>query len=599
MKLSLQGFAGRTKQYVPILSWAPTYQRAWLRPDLIAGVTGWSLMVPVAIAYAELAGVPAQYGLYTAFAALALYAVFGTSRHMKVTASSTMAVMSAAVVLPMAGGDPELYLELTATLALVVGLYLIAAGALKLGFIGDFLSKSVVTGFIFGLALNIAIGQLPKIFGVPKGLGNFFQQAFQLIMKLPEADLATTILGVGTLVFVLVMKRRNPLFPAGLAAVAAGIVLVQLLGAAAATQGIEFDTVGEIATGLPTLSIPRPGVFNLPYLAVSAVGIVFLAVGESLGTARAFASKYGYTIDANQELLGLGAANVGSALVGGFAADASLSNTAAGAEAGVKTQLSSLVTSVLVLLTVIFLAPLFQNLPQAVLGAIVTVSVIGLMDVAELKRFRATRRSDFWLAMIALFGVLLTDVLTGLMIAVVLSLILVLYRSSRPAVVTLGQVPGQPGTYGDVARHPENREVPGLSVYRVDSPLYFFNTNTIFDQITGRLQSREPQEKAALLDIGASSDLDVASLDALEEFVDKLHALGIDFGLAQVRGPVRDRLRGAGLMEKIGEDHVFLSVEAGVQAYERRSASETASPGERVEVPRATGESAPETGAGD
>jgi high affinity sulfate transporter 1 len=567
MKAATQGLGARVKRGVPILSWGPQYQREWLRPDVIAGLTGWSLMVPVAIAYAELAGVPAQYGLYTAFAALALYGIFATSRHVKVTTSSTMAVMSAAVVAPFAGSDPELYLSLTAMLALFVAAYLIGAGILKLGFIADFLSKSVITGFIFGLALNIAIGQIPKILGVPKGSGNFFQQVGQLIANLPQADLATTVLGMSTLVFVMVMKQRNRLFPAGLVAVAVGIVLVGLFGDEVAQLGYEIATVGEIATGLPTIAIPRPGLFSLPYLAVSALGIVFLAVGESLGAARAFAAKYGYAVDANQELLALGAANVGTALVGGFAADASLSNTAAGAEAGNKTQLSSLVTSGLVLLTVLFLAPLFRNLPEAVLGAIITASVIGLMDVIELRRYRATRRPDFWLAMTALFGVLLTDVLTGLLIAVGLSLVLVLYRASRPDVVTLGQVPGETGSYGDVTRHPRYQRIPGLFIFRVDSPLYFFNTNTTFDQILKGLADAEPPPKGVLLDIGATSDLDVASMDALEELVDKLRANGLDVGLAQVRGGVRDRLRKSQLMDKIGREHIFLSVEAGVQAY--------------------------------
>ena len=374
-------------------------------------------MVPVAIAYAELAGVPAQVGLYTAFAGLLGYAIFGTSRHLKVTTSSTMAMMSAAVVAPLAAGDAATAIILSAGLALIVGIYLVAAGILRLGFISDFLSKSVITGFVFGLALNIIVGQLPKVLGVPGSSGNFFQQVANLLLYLPQANPITTALGASAFVFVVVMKRRSPLIPAGLIAIAAGIVIVSVLN----LDQLGVAIVGAIPTGAPTLSFPRAGIFNIPYLAAGALGIVFLAVGESLSTGRAFAARLGYQIDPDQELLALGAANVSSGMFGGFTVDMSLSNTAAGVEAGGKSQLSSLVTSGLVLLTVLFLAPLFTNLPQAILGAIVISSVMGLLDVNELKRYLAVRRTDFWLALLALFGVLFTDVLTGLAIAVLMS----------------------------------------------------------------------------------------------------------------------------------------------------------------------------------
>jgi high affinity sulfate transporter 1 len=592
MNERLHHFGSWIRGAVPILTWVPQYQREWLRPDTIAGVTSWSLMVPVSIAYAGLAGVPAEYGLYTAFAALALYAIFGTSRHLKVTASSTMAVMSAAVVAPMAGGDAALYLSLTAALAFVVGLYLVGAGILKLGFIADFLSKSVVTGFVIGLALNIAIGQLPKIFGVPAGEGNFFQQTYQLIQNLPEADPLTTIIGLGTLFFVLYMRHRNRLFPAGLVAVGVGIALVWLLADKLQLEQFNVSTVGVIPTGLPEVAMPRPGLFNLPFLLSSALGIVFLAVGESLGAARAFASKNGYAVDANQELVALGAANLGSSLVGGFSVDASLSATATAAEGGTKTQLSSLVTSGLVLLTAAFLAPLFRNLPDAVLGGIVTASVIGLMDIPELRRFLSTSRTDFVLAMVAMFGVLFSDVLTGLMIAVSLSLILVLYRASRPEVVPLGRVPGQPGSFGNRERHPEFEQVAGLAIFRVDSPLYFFNTNTVFDQIQNSLKAMEPPPEAVLLDIGASSDLDISSMDALREFLGKVRGMGISVGLTQIRGPVRDRLRQSQLMDEIGAGNIYLSVEAGVQGYFAQQAAAEAAAAEAAAAEAAAAEAA-------
>ena len=579
MQLALQKVRAGAVRHVPILSWARSYPAAWLRPDLISAATGWGLMVPVAIAYAELAGVPAQVGLYTAFAGLLGYAIFGTSRHLKVTTSSTMAIMSAAVVAPMAAGDATTAIVLSASLALVVGIYLLVAGILKLGFISDFLAKSVITGFVFGLALNIMVGQLPKVLGVPGSSGNFFQQVGNLLLNLPQANPVTTALGVSAFLFVFVMKQRKPLIPAGLIAIAVGIVVVSVLDLS--RMGVAI--VGTIPTGAPTLSVPRPGIFTVPYLAAGALGIVFLAVGESLSTGRAFASRLGYQIDPDQELLALGAANINSGMFGGFTVDMSLSNTAAGVEAGGKTQLASLITSGLVLLTVLFLAPIFTNLPQAILGAIVIASVMGLLDVKELKRYRAIRRIDFWLALLALFGVLLTDVLTGLAIAVLMSLLMVLYRASRPSIVVVGRVRGEPGAYSDIARNPDNEQIPGLIIFRMDAPLYFFNSNVAHTQISDRIAANDPPPKAILLDIGATNDLDVASLDTVGEMVQDLRRRGLDVGLVHVRGGVRDRLRKTSAMDTIGADHIFMSIEAGVQTYLRGFSAPVSSDDVRTE----------------
>ncbi len=573
MQLALQKVRAGAVRHVPILSWARSYPAAWLRPDLISAATGWGLMVPVAIAYAGMAGVPAEVGLYTAFAGLLGYAIFATSRHLKVTTSSTMAIMSAAVVAPLAAGDPTAYGAMTAALALIVGIYLLVAGILKLGFISDFLAKSVITGFVFGLALNIIVGQLPKVLGVPAGSGNFFQQVGNLLLSLDQANPITTALGVSAFLFVFVMKLKKPLIPAGLIALAVGIVAVSVLN----LDELGVAIVGVIPTGVPTPGLPSAGIVNLPYLMAGAFGIVFLAVGESLSTGRAFAARLGYQIDPDQELLALGAANINSGLFGGFTVDMSLSNTAAGVEAGAKTQLSSLVMSGLVLLTALFLAPLFTNLPQAILGAIVISSVMGLLDVRELKRYLAVRRTDFWLALLALFGVLLTDVLTGLAIAVLMSLLMVLYRASRPSIVVVGRVRGEPGAYSDIARNPGNEQIPGLIIFRMDAPLYFFNSNVAHTQISDRIAATDPPPKAILLDIGATNDLDVASLDTVGEMVEDFRRRGLEVGLVHVRGGVRDRLRKTPAMDTIGADHIFMSIESGVQAYLRHFAAPASS----------------------
>lgn len=552
--------------YAPITAWLPAYAREFLRTDIISGVTVWGVMVPVAMAYAQMAGVPPEAGLYAAFAALPAYAVFGTSRHLKVTASSTMAVMSAAVVGSIAGGDIDRYLALTAALALTVGVLLLLAGIARLGFISDFLSKSVVTGFVFGLAITIAIGQLPKLFGVPATSGNSFQQLAGLIAELDQTNPWTLAIGAGTLALIFVIKRLYPRIPAGLVALALGILAVTIFDLD--QKGVSI--VGVIPTGLPTPGLPHISLTDLPFLITGAVGIVFLAVGESLGSARAFAAKYRYEIDPDQELIALGAANLSAGLFQGFTVDASLSSTATADEAGARTQLSSIVTAALVIVTVIVLAPLFHNLPNAVLAAIVIASVTGLMDVAELRRYYTSNRVDFVLAMAALLGVISTDVLTGLLIAVFLSLVIILYRASRPYLAVLGQTPGQVAAYGDLARHPENLRVPGLLIVRLDAPLYFLNANVARNQILDLITSSQPAPAAVLFDLGASADLDIASLDMLKNLVVELDEIGIDVLLAQVRGGVRDRLRHANLMAEIGEDRIYLSVAAAVHDFEQR-----------------------------
>jgi MFS superfamily sulfate permease-like transporter len=302
-------------------------------------------------------------------------------------------------------------------------------------------------------------------------------------------------------------------------------------------------------------------------------------VGESLGSARAFAARYRYEIDPDQELIALGAANLNAGLFQGFTVDASLSSTATADEAGARTQLSSIVTAALVIVTVIVLAPLFYNLPNAVLAAIVITSVIGLMDVAELRRYYTSNRVDFVLAMVALLGVISTDVLTGLIIAVFLSLVIILYRASRPHVAVLGKAPGQVAVFGDIARHPENLAVPGLLIVRLDAPLYFLNANVARGQVFNLISSTQPAPKAVLFDLGASADLDIASLDMLRTLVVELDEIGVDVLLAQVRGSVRDRLRQASLMAEIGEDRIYLSVAAAVHDFEQRQAQEVTSHG--------------------
>ena len=447
------------RRFVPIVRWLPRYDRSDLGPDLVAGLTTWGVMVPVALAYATLAGLPPEYGLITAFAALAAYAIFGTSRHLRVTTSSTMAIMSFSLVTPLAGGDAMRFLALSAALALIVGALLVIAGVARLGFISEFLAKPVVTGFIIGVAVTVIVRQLPKLLGIPGSSGSVFDQLRSLIAHLPETDPLTLALGGGALLLIFGLRRLDRRIPGPLVAMVLSIGAVVAFGLA--EEGVAV--VGDVATLMPSMGLPNVGLGDLTYLMTGAAGIVFLAVGESLGAARSFAARHHYEIDGDQELVALGAANTASGLFGGFLADASLSQSATAEASGARTQLSALVTSGLVLATGLLLAPLFENLAWAVLAAIIIASVLGLIDVGELRRYWAWRRTDALLATAALIGVATTDVLAGLVIAVLLSLLMLLLRASRPYVAELGRMPGERAVYADLSRHSDAASRPGAA----------------------------------------------------------------------------------------------------------------------------------------
>jgi high affinity sulfate transporter 1 len=548
------------RHYVPILGWLPAYPRDALRPDLVAGLTSWGVMVPVALAYAGLAGVPPELGLATAFAALAAYAVFGTSRHVKVTVSSTMAITSASIVMDIASGDPVLFVAETAALAIIVGLILLAGGIARLGFISDFLSKSVITGFIFGVAITITVGQIPKLLGIPSTSGSVPEQVEGILRGLDETDPTTLAVGLVALGIILGLRAISPRIPGALVVLVLGIAGAKALNLDA--HGVSL--VGEIATGIGKPGIPDIPISAIPALVLGAAGIVFLAIGETVGVGRSFADKHRYEIDPDQELVALGAANLSSGLFGGFAVDASLSQTATAEAAGTRTQLSSLITSGLILATALILAPIFTDLPNAVLGAIVIAAALGLMDWKEMRRFWRWRRTDFVVAVAALAGVVLFGVLPGLLVAVVLSVSFLLYRASRPYVAALGTLPGPERVFGDLARHPQAGQVPGIVILRVDAPLYFFNANVAHTQILRLVDAPDPRPRAVVIDLAATGDLDVTTADMVAALVRDMQERGITLVFAQVRGPVRDRLRRMGLMEAVSEGGIYASVGAAV-----------------------------------
>ena len=561
-----QASSSRLKSYLPILSWLPKYERSWLRPDLIAGLTVVALLVPEGMAYAELAGLPPQTAFYAAPAGLILYAIFGTSRQLVVAVSATIAVMSAATVSGLAPPDSMEFIVLSAALALLAGLVSVVAGLLRFGQIAQFFSESVLTGFVFGLALVIAIKQVPKLFGFEAIEGNFFERLFDIVIKLPETHLLTLLIGGTSLVLMYVLEKRFPKVPAALVTMVYGIAVVSIFN----LEALGVHIVGDIPSGLATPQLPDISLSDLLALLPGALGIALVAFAEAVGPGRQFAAKYRYRIDANQELVGLGMANVGAGLFQGFPIGASLSKSAANDSAGAKTAMSLIIAAIGTAIVALFFTPLFRNLPEATLAAIVVVAISGMMRVGEMKRLYRLRKGDFALAMVALLGVLFFEVLVGLLIAVIISLLALVARASEPKVSLLGRTPGKLN-FGDVRRHPENRTLPGLLVIRPNEGLFFANASSLNETINELIQASDPPARAVLLDLEMTFELDVPSADALADLKEELERSNVALMVARVHGDVRDMLDQSGVTEKIGIENIYHYIMDGVFAFLREA----------------------------
>src|SRR5512132_449818 len=538
--------------------------------DLVAGLTVWAVLVPEALAYASIAGVSPVVGLYAAPGALILYAAFGSSRQLITGPGAATAALSAAIVGDLATQGASDYVQLTATLAITVGLLAIAAAVLRLGFIANFISEPVLKGFIIGLALTVMVGQLPKLFGIEKGAGNFFEQLWDFVKNIDQTSGLTLLVGGLSLVLVLGLKLWKPAIPASLVAVLLGILAVQLFG----LDGSGVAIVGPIKSGLPSFGIPEVSASDFLSLLGASFGLMFIGFAEGLGAAKTYAAKEGYEIDANRELLGLGAANIGAGLSSGMVVGGSLSKTAVNASAGAKSQLSGLVVAVLTIITILFLTGLFEDLPEATLAAVVIASLIELVDIPSLVNlYRAhtkglgriygfAARPDFIAAVAATLGVLVFDTLPGLFIGIVVSLLLLLYRASRPHVAVLGQVPGTPGQYGDIRRHPENELEPGIALLRVEGGLFFANADTVRAAV--RAHAAEPGTRAVVLDAETAPFIDVSAARMLVQVTDDLRRLGVELVLTRSVGQVRDVLRRADTAATLPP--AYPSVRAAVEA---------------------------------
>jgi len=553
--------------FLPIVQWLPKYNwKQWLRLDIIAGITLWGVVVPEGIAYAGLAGMPLQAGLYTILAALVAYAIFGTSKQLVVVSTSASAVMLASIITALNPPDPGTYLALAGGLILVVGVIFILAGIIKLGFIVNFISRPVMEGFIFGLAIFVAVKQLPKLFGFARGDGNTLEQLWYLFNHLGQTNILTLAVGLGALILLFGLHRLSRRIPAGLVVLVLGILASVVFSLSAA--GVHV--VGAIPAGLPSFGLPEVRLRDLWVLLPSALGMVLVIFSEGLGAADVFASKHNYEIKPNQELIAYGAANVGSGLLGGLAAGGSLSQSSVNDSAGARSAISLLIAAAMGLITVIALTPLFTSLPEAVLAALIIHAVIHLMKVRQMQRFYLLQKMEFWLGMIALLGVLILDILPGLAIAVLFSLVYIIYRSSQPHVSILGKVPGAPGAYSDIQRHPEDQPVPGLLIFRLAAPLYFANASLFCNRLKELVGESVPPPRAIVVDMSASDDLDITSIEMLENLIKEFKEEHIELIAAEVHQPVIEMARRSGLAEHFGKAQVFATVDAAVQDFLKR-----------------------------
>jgi high affinity sulfate transporter 1 len=549
-------------RFLPITAWLPGYDyRHLLRFDVVAGATVWGLLVPEMIAYSGLAGLPPQAGLYTLLATLAAYAIFGTSRHVVVAGTSAAAVLLASTVGDLAVSQDD-YLANAAALVLFVGGLFLLAGLCRLGFIAQFLSRPVVEGFVFGLAIFVTVKQLPKLFGIEGGSGDTIRQLGHVLRNLGDTSGATLAVGAAALVLLFGLERVAPKVPGGLVALVLGILVSGALDLS--SHGVAI--VGKVPSGLPSVSVPSIPAGNIATLIAAAGGMLLVIFSESLGAAENFATKHGYEIDPNQELIALGVANAGSGFLGGLAAGGSLSQSAVNEGAGARSEASSLVAALLMVVTVLLLTPLFKDLPEAVLAALIIHAVSHLWKVSEFRRYYLERRVEFWLGLATLLGVIVIDVLPGLVIGVVAMLLLVVYHASRPHLGVLGRVPGFPGAYGDLGRHPDYERIPDLLVLRLESPLFYANASLVRDGVKRLVGAADPLPRAVVLEAGANADLDITSMEALEQLADALHGAGVDLALADVRQPVVETMRRSGLLAKIGAARVYHTVEEAVRS---------------------------------
>ncbi len=544
---------------LPIVQWLPNYDRAWLKLDVIAGLTVAALVVPKSLGYAGIANVPIQYGLYAAAVGAILYALFGTSRQIATGPSSALAAVAAsAVIAAGVSGDDDSAVALVAAITFLTGLLFLLLALFKMGWISQFLSKAVITGFLFGSAIEVVIGELPKITGTAAEGSNSWQKLFSWLGTLPDIIWMTLLVGLLSLALIFGLRFVAPRVPGALVLVITGILASAIFGLG--DQGLAL--VGDVPRGLPSLALPNLEFVmeNLAVISSAAIGLLLIGFSQSAGDARSFASKHKYQVDINQETVAQGMANIGSGLVQGIPVSTSLSASSLNDTSGAKTPVASLTTGVLVILTMLFLAPFFSYLPQAVLSALIIEAVVmGMMDVPEMRRLYHVKRTDFWIAVAAILGVLTAGVLAGVIIGIILSFGWLIYISVSPNMPVLGRKPGTQ-VFRSMDEYADSETYPGLLVMGFDAGLFFASADALTDRLRELAYQAEPKLHTIVLDFEGVNFVDSQGSDTLAEILDLATNYNIEVRLARVKTEVKELLRRDGVIDKLGESRIYGNV---------------------------------------
>ena len=531
----------------PPARWLTDYHAAWLRGDFVAGVTLAAYAIPVSLAYAGLAGLPPQAGVYGYLLGGLGYALLGSSRQLAIGPTSAISLMIAGTVGAMADGDAQRYAQIASLAGFTVAVLCLIAWVLRLSVLVKLISDSILVGFKAGAGLTIAMTQLPSLFGVTGGGHNFFERAVLLAGQFGQINYLVLAIGAIAIMLLMLGERLLPGKPVALGVVALSIVAASVLG----LSDLGVATTGEIPAGLPTLEGPALRLHDVEGIVPLAAGCLLLAYIESVSAARTFAVKHGYTLDTRQEFLGIGAANLAAALGHGYPVAGGLSQSAVNDRAGARTPLALVFASITLALCLLFLTGLLENLPKAVLAAVVLTAVSGLLDFPALIRMWRVSRLDFYAATIALGAVLLLGILQGVLLAALASIVLLLVSVSRPHVAFLGRIPGT-SSYSDLARHPENEALPGVIAFRPEASLIYVNADAVLESVLNRLEAAGPSHIRLLVcDLSASPYVDLAGTRMLHDLHDELAARGIALRIVGAHGSVRDLLRADGIGEKV------------------------------------------------
>ena len=552
------------RRSVPLLRWIGAYQREWLLPDILAGVALWAVMVPEGMAYSSIVGVPPIMGLYALVPGLVAYALLGTSRQLVVGPDTATGLISALTIGAVATQGTADFNTLTSTLAVLIGIFFFAFGLMRMGWVAAFVSTPVMRGFIEGLVYVTIIGQVPHLLGISGASGNFFTKLWHVLQHLPDVSLAPALTGVLCLVAMQLLRHLAPAIPAALVVMAVATIVIGLLGGEA--TGVQV--VGHLPSGLPHLTLPHFDSTILQELTPGALAIVLIGYAEALGAAKAAAMESGGNIDPNQELVAHGPANILSGLFGGFLVVGSLSKTSVAMGAGARSQVANLVAAVFCLLTLILLTPLFRNMPDPALAAIVIAAMLHLTKPRYLQNLFVRSRWSFANAVIVIAAELTLGVLQGIALGVVLSLLQLIYQTSHPQAAVLGQLP-HTEAYRDVQRHPEAITFPGLLIWRIGGELFYANVGRMSEALEASLAAR-PDVKRVLLDFGSVDFTDVTACDELLSLIKELRTRGITFAFARVRDAVRDDMRLAGIESIVGPANFHERITDGVRAWQQQ-----------------------------